>query len=448
MDSLELDLLAALSALDGDDRVPPPSPTPPDAPAPGTPARSKYPPWLVESAVPRYRHDDPRALRRIRKRLPTVLTDCPLAAPAVEKWDFDYLSAGMSQTAEVPVHVTAADVNSFPQVYGSSFAKGDVEHMTFAAFREAAKREAAKPRSADGRVDGGKVLYMQLPLGSMPARLPDDDSDEDPEERFSAAPQLGDAVHRDVCGFGWSWVQGVAADAGFLQQVESCQLWAGLGGSVTPCHYDVVENFFAQIRGRKRFLLFSPAESWRLYPHATNHPLDRKAMVKFDAPDLERYPDFKDARCVEAVLGPGDVLFVPRFWWHHVLQVHGDTELDSVENLGCNFWTRPRPLQELARQVPKVVVPMLAHRQIESAAIRSIGSEGEWGAFLEAMANGADAQWPPNSQQRGLAQHIRQVGAQSLEGCAVSVDALLRSMCAGGRLTRLRPKAGRVEAVG
>ena len=35
-------------------------------------------------------------------------------------------------------------------------------------------------------------------------------------------------------------------------------------------------------------------------------------------PDLDRYPLFAEARYTDAVLEPGDVLFIPSGWWHAV----------------------------------------------------------------------------------------------------------------------------------
>lgn len=39
-----------------------------------------------------------------------------------------------------------------------------------------------------------------------------------------------------------------------------------------------------------------------------------KFQVNFENPDYERFPLFKDVAGQEAVLGPGDVLFLPMYW--------------------------------------------------------------------------------------------------------------------------------------
>ena len=52
-------------------------------------------------------------------------------------------------------------------------------------------------------------------------------------------------------------------------------------GVVTPVHYDEQQNFFAQVFGFKRFLLFDPSMFCCLYPYPVFHPHDRQSQVKF-----------------------------------------------------------------------------------------------------------------------------------------------------------------------
>lgn len=41
--------------------------------------------------------------------------------------------------------------------------------------------------------------------------------------------------------------------------------------------------------------------------------------VDFFEPDYEKYPLFKEVKGkMLAEIGPGDILFIPSFWWHHV----------------------------------------------------------------------------------------------------------------------------------
>jgi hypothetical protein len=61
-------------------------------------------------------------------------------------------------------------------------------------------------------------------------------------------------------------------------------------------------------------------------------------MVDLRAPDLETYPRFADAFAAAQVaeLEPGDVLFYPALWWHHVEALDGF-------NAMINYWWNPSP---------------------------------------------------------------------------------------------------------
>lgn len=37
-------------------------------------------------------------------------------------------------------------------------------------------------------------------------------------------------------------------------------------------------------------------------------------QVNFEKPDYRRFPKFRNVRGLEAVLGPGDVLYLPSYW--------------------------------------------------------------------------------------------------------------------------------------
>lgn len=61
-------------------------------------------------------------------------------------------------------------------------------------------------------------------------------------------------------------------------------------------------------------------------------------MVDFDAPDFDKYPKFQDAlsHALVAELAPGDAVFIPSLWWHHV------EALDPF-NVLVNYWWRDTP---------------------------------------------------------------------------------------------------------
>jgi hypothetical protein len=87
-------------------------------------------------------------------------------------------------------------------------------------------------------------------------------------------------------------------------------VYIGPEGSLSALHRDFwnTHAYLAQIRGRKRAILFSPKDSEFLYG----------GQVDPEQPDFERFPLFDLATAYECVIEPGDTLLMPALWWHHV----------------------------------------------------------------------------------------------------------------------------------
>jgi hypothetical protein len=64
------------------------------------------------------------------------------------------------------------------------------------------------------------------------------------------------------------------------------------------------------------------------------------SMVPLQNPDFERYPRFREALAAARVaeLEPGDALFIPYGWWHHV------QSLRSIKVLVNYWWAEGSPL--------------------------------------------------------------------------------------------------------
>ncbi|MEA3173766.1 MAG: hypothetical protein QOF42_1177 [Gammaproteobacteria bacterium] len=95
-------------------------------------------------------------------------------------------------------------------------------------------------------------------------------------------------------------------------------LW--LGGRVrTQIHHDRDHNLACVLAGRRRFVLFPPEQVANLYIGPIDNP-PPLSLVDLEAPDFARYPRFSQAlkTAQAAELGPGDAIFLPRHWWHHV----------------------------------------------------------------------------------------------------------------------------------
>lgn len=124
---------------------------------------------------------------------------------------------------------------------------------------------------------------------------------------------------------------------GDRQPLES--IWIGTQ-TIIAAHNDVPDNLAVCAAGRRRFTLFPPEQFANLYlGPLENTPAGRPvSMVDFHAPDYGRFPRFKDAlsTALVAELAPGDALYIPSLWWHHV------EGLDPF-NILVNYWWRDVP---------------------------------------------------------------------------------------------------------
>jgi hypothetical protein len=90
-------------------------------------------------------------------------------------------------------------------------------------------------------------------------------------------------------------------------------LWLGPAGTVTPLHHDTCNILMAQVAGRKRVRLIAPSQLQWVY-----NDISVYSRVDCENPDLERWPEFRNVKMLDVVLEPGEVLFLPVGWWHHV----------------------------------------------------------------------------------------------------------------------------------
>nr|CAD7264886.1 unnamed protein product [Timema shepardi] len=105
-------------------------------------------------------------------------------------------------------------------------------------------------------------------------------------------------------------------DDGEIEETD-INAWFGPKGTLSPLHTDPKHNLLAQVVGEKRLLLYSPVDSPHLYPH-DGSLLNNTAQVDPEEPDYQTYPDFEKAMAWECNLRPGEMLYIPPKWWHHV----------------------------------------------------------------------------------------------------------------------------------
>jgi hypothetical protein len=116
-------------------------------------------------------------------------------------------------------------------------------------------------------------------------------------------------------------------------------IWIG-NRTVASCHYDAPNNIACVAVGRRRFTMFPPSEVDKLYPGPLelNPGGQAVSLVDFSNPDYERFPRFREALAAgyAAELEPGDAIFIPSMWWHHVQGL-------SPFNTLVNYWWSSSP---------------------------------------------------------------------------------------------------------
>jgi hypothetical protein len=133
---------------------------------------------------------------------------------------------------------------------------------------------------------------------------------------------------------------------GVLDPAVEPRIWIG-NRVVTATHHDMFSNLAVVVAGRRRFTLFPPDQVANLYvgPFEFTPAGTPASLVDPEAPDLERFPRAAEAMAEarSAELGPGDAIYIPHMWWHHV------RSLDTLSIL-VNYWwdEAPEPQPGLA----------------------------------------------------------------------------------------------------
>ena len=108
---------------------------------------------------------------------------------------------------------------------------------------------------------------------------------------------------------------------GFVKKYP--MLFTGGAGSITHMHYDIDLSHIlhTQFAGRKRVLMFPNKEQYKLY----RKPYEVLSMADFSnyyeqngSPDYKKFPALKLAEGFDFILEPGDTLFMPAGYWHHM----------------------------------------------------------------------------------------------------------------------------------
>ncbi len=157
------------------------------------------------------------------------------------------------------------------------------------------------------------------------------------------------------------------------------RVWIG-NRLMIATHFDNNYNIAAVVAGRRRFTVFPPEQVGNLYigPLLRTPGGSPISCVDLRDPDFETFPNFRDAleSAQEAVLEPGDAVYIPILWWH------GVEALDSL-NILVNYWWN--------EGVPAHHKPILSliHTMALMAGLPA-KQRDVWRTFFDHFAFGAD----------------------------------------------------------
>lgn len=118
-----------------------------------------------------------------------------------------------------------------------------------------------------------------------------------------------------------------------------CQFFLGSSNSITPLHFDclLTNNIFFQIVGRKQFTILLPEDAKYCYRKGW-----RWFLVNPENPDLNKYPEYKNAKPIKFIVNPGDIVYMPPGTLHHV------RSLDMSISFNIDWHTQKSSLNALA----------------------------------------------------------------------------------------------------
>lgn len=217
---------------------------------------------------------------------PVILTGVMEDWPAMSKWGAEYFKSTLSNQK---VKVAVSENGMFPSKPEQGWSATDYEQMDF--FDYLNMIEDSKKLE--------KVYYLQHK--SLPDVFPELLNDiQIPKYIKSPNPTIN--------------------------------LWIGSGGNVTPIHYDFSSNFLAQVKGEKKVILFEPSQSRNLYALSVKSKNSNLSPINTINPDFNKHSKYRNIPYYECTIEPGQMLFIPLFWWHWVNTINRETAIS------INYW--------------------------------------------------------------------------------------------------------------
>ena len=265
---------------------------------------------------------------------PAVIKGLARAWPAFTKWrDPTYLRAVAGartvpvETGEHYLHETHASelltLDAFLDEYLDGYSTpeeddDDDARATTGEVRETKRTNASETDDADDRVRRRRKNKKKMGYLAQHALL-----DQIPALRR-------DVLVPDYCAL---TLERDDARAENEREGVAIRAWLGPRGTVSPTHRDPTHNLLVQAVGSKYVRLYAPSQERAMYlfsdPKRSNAARadPRDALAEKQA---RAFPAFSGAPFSDAVLEPGDALYVPPGWFHYVQSV--------TSSFSVSFW--------------------------------------------------------------------------------------------------------------
>lgn len=196
------------------------------------------------------------------------------------------------------------------------FIQPEERRMTFREFA----RELERTREVPPGAPGSSVPYVSRQCGSLPDEFP--------------------RIARD-CDAHIAW-----ATEAFGHPPDAVNFWCGDERATTTFHRDHYENVYCVVTGVKTFALLPPCDAYRLRARPAPAATRVGDAVVLESPERSvrwspiEPEDLKGDRSgapppLIVDVHPGECLYLPAMWHHHVTQRRGD---DGEPAVAVNFW--------------------------------------------------------------------------------------------------------------
>ena len=191
-----------------------------------------------------------------------------------------------------------------------------------------------------------------------------------PDGAMAASAGLGGRLIEDVRHISAGRMQQLRAVArcGEATTAQLTCATAATGSVLTLLRHEPCDCLHLQITGRRRFVLFPPTRSKDLAPYPAHHPLDRAAQNVASPKRVEESG-------AEVVLEPGEVLFLPAYWFFQEA-FEGESSEEPVVGVAFRFDASHRH-EELDALPVRPSLRLEMARQLEVAVADYLGGQAQ-----------------------------------------------------------------------